>query len=337
MDYNLHKSNSTYFSDMDVARTHLVTAFLRDGINKVGKRPGEENVSWKLSSGAATRKEETKGGATIATLSASGVETAGKGADTPVRVPSTRAMTEQEFIEISRQPGNLLVALGSVAGFFHREIVPYKQYEIWTRLLTWDRKWMYMVSYFVEAGTFHPEEFVLQPWRKGRKSKSKAREGGGGGGETLEQQRQRMRGKVYATMIATYVIKKGRLTIPPEIVLQKSGMLPARPPGAPSAAFFTPPAEAPSSRTPENEATSSEASATSLPAAESVASLLEESLFPETASSDDEAWTWEKADKERRRGLRFAQAFDGLNVLRDEFDAGNGSVLGVFGDSLGIF
>ena len=33
-DYNLHKSNSTYFSDMDISRTQLFTAIIRNGIKK---------------------------------------------------------------------------------------------------------------------------------------------------------------------------------------------------------------------------------------------------------------------------------------------------------------
>src|ERR1700753_791829 len=41
-DYNFHKSNSTYFTDLDIARTHLITAIMRNGIKGVGSRPEEK-------------------------------------------------------------------------------------------------------------------------------------------------------------------------------------------------------------------------------------------------------------------------------------------------------
>src|ERR1700743_1360053 len=50
-DYNLHKSNSTYFADLDVARTHLVAALLRRGILAGGTRAGEEAATWARNSG----------------------------------------------------------------------------------------------------------------------------------------------------------------------------------------------------------------------------------------------------------------------------------------------
>jgi hypothetical protein len=39
-DYNFHKSNSTYFTDLDIARTHLATAILRKGIRGVKDEQG---------------------------------------------------------------------------------------------------------------------------------------------------------------------------------------------------------------------------------------------------------------------------------------------------------
>ena len=36
-DYNFHKSNSTYFSDLDVARTALVTRLYSPGVGLVSK------------------------------------------------------------------------------------------------------------------------------------------------------------------------------------------------------------------------------------------------------------------------------------------------------------
>src|SRR5690349_19737208 len=39
-DYNLHKSNSTYFSDLDVTRSHLVCALLNRTMRKLLDNPG---------------------------------------------------------------------------------------------------------------------------------------------------------------------------------------------------------------------------------------------------------------------------------------------------------
>ena len=327
-DYNLHKSNSTYFTDADVARSHLVSAILQRGIRGVGKREGEESTGWSLST-AARRQVKKKELGAIAPLGTSGVDTAGGTSSTP---KLARNMTEEEFMAVATQPGNLLIALGSVACFFHREVVPYKQYEIWTRLLTWDRKWMYIVSYFVEAGAFKPEEFFLQPWKKAKTTRMSI------DSETTEEKRKRIHGKVLATSLATYVVKKGRLTIPPEVVLQRSDMLPEKPPGAPSSFYVPPkPTTTPNSETNGSVSPPELSSHAETMTAGSFDSILEESLFPETSAEDDGEWTWEKMEKERQRGLKFAQAFDGLNVLREEFDGGDGGVLGVFSDLVGAY
>jgi hypothetical protein len=182
---------------------------------------------------------------------------------------------------------------------------------------------MYIVSYFVEAGALKPEEFILQPWRNRPSRTSKT--------ESLEEKKKRIRGKIFATSIATYVVKKGRLTIPPEIVFQRSQMLPEKPPGAPST-FFTPSQSASSSGDGSPTRNQMTDLHTDTVTEESVTSVLVESLFPETVNGDDVPWTWEVVEKERKRGLRFAQAFDGLNALRDEFDGGGGRVLGTFSD-----
>ena len=41
MDYNLHKSNSTYFADLDVARAHAVGAVIRTGLARLNS--GDED------------------------------------------------------------------------------------------------------------------------------------------------------------------------------------------------------------------------------------------------------------------------------------------------------
>jgi hypothetical protein len=149
-DYNLHKSNSTYFSDMDISRTNLFTALIRNGIKKNGK--------------------------------------------------------------------GHIVALGGISCLFKKEILPYKKYEMWTRLLCWDRKWFYLITHLVKPGVGKPTSWTLQPWKKAKKPAKDVTE------EDLLK-------AVHATAIAKYVIKKGRLTIAPEQALIDTDMLPVKPEG----------------------------------------------------------------------------------------------------------
>jgi hypothetical protein len=331
-DYNLHKSNSTYFSDVDIARTHLISAIFRNGLQNLGKLPGEENTAWNLST--FTRRKTKK--AEAASLAAGDFGNLIKTADSKTRVQ--RDITTKTLSEFAKQPGTILAALGSVACVFHREIVPYRQYEIWTRLLTWDQKWIYLVSYFVEAGAVQADEYVLQPWKNRKQDNIILEER-----ETLENKQLRLRGKVLATSLAAFVVKKGRLTIPPEFVLQRCGILPERPTDAPGPEYCdTGLDQSETDRSPLtnaiHECNGTGGFSTELVTEASATAIFEESMFPELGpESTADEWTWERVENERLRGLKFAKAMNSLNTLRDEFDAGDGSVLGVFGDEYGIF
>ncbi|KJK76396.1 hypothetical protein H634G_08287 [Metarhizium anisopliae BRIP 53293] len=99
IDYNLHKSNSTYFTDLDVARTHLVSYLTR---------------------------------------------------------PAMRSLTDNARTGLVLDPktgrparGPMGIMLGSVSCSFKREIRAYRAYELWSRLLAWDRKWLYIVTHFL--------------------------------------------------------------------------------------------------------------------------------------------------------------------------------------------
>jgi Thioesterase-like superfamily len=138
IDYNLHKSNSTYFSDLDISRGALVYALLSRGIH------GTELA------------EELKGGGAL--------------------------------------------ILGGVSCSFKREIMPLATYDMSSRIVSWDRKWIYVVTQFV---------------RKGQ---------GKGGGQDLPRKSDKP--VVYASAVSRYVFKCGRLTVPPETLLRASGLLP---------------------------------------------------------------------------------------------------------------
>ncbi|KAI2630135.1 capsule polysaccharide biosynthesis protein [Xylaria nigripes] len=148
VDYNIHKSNSTYFADLDVSRTHLVSHLFARGCRALN-----QNATTKLVTDPAD---------------------------------PTRAAR-----------GNFGVMLGGVQCSFKREIKPYQRYEMWSRVLSWDRKWMYLVTHYVEKGT-KPAD-----WEK----------------------------KVFASAVSKYVFKIGRLTVHPAVLIGASGLLPERPGG----------------------------------------------------------------------------------------------------------
>jgi hypothetical protein len=228
------------------------------------------------------------------------------------------------------QPGPLLIALGAVTCQFHREIPPYQRYEIWTRLLTWDRKWMYIVSHFVENDAFRPTGYSLQPGRKGSKKV----------GHLTEEDRAMLKRKIFASSVAKYVVKKGRLTIPPELVLERSQMLPPRPKGAPILGGWTPSQS--KDTTPERTATPSPEPEIDSPMATNDngsdvflhEQVLAESLFQCTSSTIDSSddWTWERVQELRIKGLKLAEAFDSLDGLKDVFDLQGEEAMGRYPD-----
>ena len=181
-DYNLHKSNSTYFSDLDVTRSHLVCALMHSAIKHLHKKPS-----------------------TI-------IGPDGKPAK-----------------------GRWGIMLGGVHCAFKREIKPYEGYEMWSRLLCWDRKWLYVVTHFVKAGTVRPDGWTLDDpaeWTfvprflRGKRSK-RERPMGRRSGPVPEVPAN----AIFASAVSKYVMKIGRLTVHPETVLDMSELLPPKPGG----------------------------------------------------------------------------------------------------------
>lgn len=169
VDYNIHKSNSTYFADLDVSRSHLVSHLFARGIRALAHN------------------------------------------------------TETKLIMDPRDPtqpakGKFGVMLGAVACSFKREIKPYQRYEMWTRILSWDRKWLYIVTHFVETGAVRPKG-----WDQGKFGLTR-NEGNEGKFEDWEK-------KIFASAVSKYVFKVGRLTVHPAVVMDASGLLPERPEG----------------------------------------------------------------------------------------------------------
>ncbi|KAG9234099.1 hypothetical protein BJ875DRAFT_377166 [Amylocarpus encephaloides] len=142
-DFNLHKSNSTYFADLDISRGALIYAQLSQGVH-------------------------------------------------------SRALAKE-------LKGSGVLILGGVVCSFKREIVPLGSYDMESRILTWDRKWIYITTHFVRKGqTSHFDlDSALTPKEGDNKVKP----------------------VVYASAVSRYVFKCGRLTIPPEKLLVASGLL----------------------------------------------------------------------------------------------------------------
>ncbi|KAL2828436.1 hypothetical protein BDW59DRAFT_170938 [Aspergillus cavernicola] len=240
-DYNLHKSNSTYFTDLDVSRTALVTRLYSPGVGIISKELDAEL--------AATAKNEGK------------------------KAPPPRK--------------SIYIALGAVYCSFKREIKPYELFEVESRVLGWDQKWMYILSFF------------LRP----------AAAGGKGGGRVL-----------YATAVSKYVVKKGRLTVAPERVLRRSGFLPERPEGGSTSAD----SEAEAAHVSGTGTPAGITAAASGVDGSIVREVmrLQDGDIPESGklegerkaneASWDEGWSWERIEEERLRGMK---VLEGLCTL----------------------
>ena len=216
--------------------------------------------------------------------------------------------------------GRFEVRLGGVSCQFRKEIKPYEKFEVWTRVLCWDRKWLYVICHFIKPGVTVPKIYTLQPWRKGRQQKDYGPEGNGRANENATPA-QAPHSAIFATGIAKYVFKKGRLTIPPERVLRASQLLPPKP-----ADHKTPPA----SSTPTPESTSNTAATVSI--VDQITPGNAEDVVVASLKADVEnekgEWTWEKVEEERKRGLKIADMWGALEGLNGEFAGDGGVVLG---------
>ncbi|TDZ13444.1 putative thioesterase atnL [Colletotrichum spinosum] len=82
--------------------------------------------------------------------------------------------------------------------------------DMWTRILTWDDKWFYVVTHFVRKGAGCPGESSLYPIQTPR-----------GGFREAEAE-----GDLYATALSRCVFKPGRKTVVPGDMLRLAGLFP---------------------------------------------------------------------------------------------------------------
>lgn len=291
LDYNLHKSNSTYFADFDIARLHLFVRLCGLGLSLTSR--------------------------------------------------------ELWLADHKRGPRRIRISMGGVHLNFRREIKPLQAFEMWTRLLCWDRKWFYVVTFFVEKGAVKPKGWTLQPWRN-KGAGSEESEPKIGGKENGKQQgkegekEQRVGGShpaIFASGIAKYVCKRGRLTVPPERIFQASGLLPPEP--KEQRQLETPPLT-------DSPAVPMEGDA--LPPSTAAAAVVNQAATPSAADDiidaalnakpagdgDDDGWDWTRVEQERLRGMEIAGAWSQTEGLGEEFWGDQRPALGKYWDWPGI-
>ncbi|KAJ5306449.1 hypothetical protein N7508_005464 [Penicillium antarcticum] len=121
----------------------------------------------------------------------------------------------------------VLPVLAGVECSFKRPIKPGQRYDIVTRIIGWDLKWCFVVSYFVKEGVFQPGYF------SDSKKRAKERVMGENGEEgDLEKGRcgeKHGDGKdvVLAVVMGRMVFKNGRKTISPVQFLSDCELIPA--------------------------------------------------------------------------------------------------------------
>ncbi|KAG9235057.1 hypothetical protein BJ875DRAFT_283722 [Amylocarpus encephaloides] len=248
-DYNFHKSNSTYFSDLDVTRSHLVCALLQPGIEAL-----QHNRQTKL-------------------------------------------VLDKEGNAVTGRWG---IMLGSVMCSFKREIGIYEPYEMWSRVLCWDRKWIYVVSHFVKKGTVKPKAYILEDGSLfGKKGFKQVRGDGKIRSKEVDEK------SIFATGISKYVVKLGRLTTHPEVLLQSSNILPPKPGGW---------------------------ATMSGPSGESTPEVLEVEAPEEVVDLKSTEWDWKRIEAENKKGLKFAAHFAALDELHHEFTGSQAPALGKYNE-----
>ena len=107
----------------------------------------------------------------------------------------------------SRTTTAAMPLLAAVQCTFKREIGPFQAYDLSSRILAWDNKSLFLVTYFLRPNTRLPPDVELT------------------GGPAAVLGESSLRKCVYATMVTRYVCKAGRETVLPKTVLEAAGLL----------------------------------------------------------------------------------------------------------------
>ncbi|OJJ33581.1 hypothetical protein ASPWEDRAFT_115453 [Aspergillus wentii DTO 134E9] len=164
-----HKSNATYFTDLDIARASHLFSILREGMR-----------SFEIESNNMLAHEMTE---------------------------KVRDVERGRGISSS---GLLRFGMGGVSCNFKKEIKPGQRYEVWTRVCSWDEKWVYIISHFVS--------------RRGR-----AAEGGRPRSDSvtpLLDEKDPTAPVIHAVALSKFVFKEGRRTLRPREFFQRCRLIP---------------------------------------------------------------------------------------------------------------
>ena len=235
--------------------------------------------------------------------------------------------------------GRLAIILGGVSCTFRREIKPYQPFEIWSRILCWDRKWIYIISHFVERKAVRPKEYVLQsgrrqgwfgflPSQSSGRTVLKAEPVSEASNGLISLPMEPHGAAIYASALSRYVVKKGRLTIAPEQVFDRSGLLPPRP---------SPPQPPPSTAEQLSPSRASSPVPITAPTSPPAEPLTDEYQDPATIADDHNGvdhvtripspspnegkhdWDWNRIEEERQRGMKLAAILAGMDATHAAF------------------
>lgn len=235
-------------------------------------------------------------------------------------------------------PYNML--LGSISCHYHREIPPYTRYELWSRILAWDHKWFYSVTHIVKPGVAVPKRWTMQPWRSTTRRKSNmtttsSSSNGGSRSNRIEAREQELteaeestktktnhikmlKENIYATSIAKVVVKRGRLTIPPEIILQRSGLLPDKTVSVNGSVH--------------GHATSTSTGSNTTGSNTCNTDPLDSDTTTANTNTSSQQWTWHAMEQRRQQGLELAGKLAELDAAQALFDGGKDGALGEYAD-----
>ncbi|RKF56682.1 hypothetical protein OnM2_079033 [Erysiphe neolycopersici] len=256
IDFMMHKTNSSYFADIDVARAHFLSTMFGHGI------------------------EHFRGGT---------------GAFAPFDRPLFSC------------------ALGSVTCSFKRELKAYESYELWTRILSWDEKWIYLITHFVRAGAVQPKEYTLYPEQNPNLRDLTESEGEKQADVQATSDLLSSHPDVVATALSKCVFKDGRRTVSPVFMLKKSGILPPTCHDKPVST---------------SDSTGNSQCGDSCRSSDSGIAV----------GNDEEECNMDRIEEERARGMESARtlANDVLKKLELEFTGVRGPVLGKHIDGVGL-
>jgi hypothetical protein len=114
-----------------------------------------------------------------------------------------------------RRTGARLVLAG-IDISFRREIRPLQAYETHSRILAWDNKWIYVLSYHTKPGIVVDKDAGEDSlgWLEVLLGKA----------ESVKTQ-SKTTGLVFTVSVSKYVAKAGRRTVPPHELLKAGGLL----------------------------------------------------------------------------------------------------------------